>query len=179
MKILFAIFLVSISFKSYSQALVVTPDGLRDAKDTSKKYVTIDAGSMSAKKLYDNALKYINANYPDTSKAIRHQWDSVDLMFDTFVPDFLIYNNSGAKLGIEAFYTTELRFYKGSVRYEIIFLDMKGNASNYRLLFKGKWLKSYIIYKNNGKLFKPQTKRDIEYYFYLEISKIGSFLNQE
>jgi hypothetical protein len=179
MKILVAILLLFIPFLSYSQRWIVTPEGLRNGEDTSKKYVTIDAGTLSARKLYDNALRYIAANYPKPDEAIRIKWDSVDLMFDTFVPDFLIYNNTGAKLGIEAFYTTELRFDKGSVRYEIINLEMKGDASNYKLLFKGNWLKSYIVYKNNGKIFKPQTKRDIEYYFNEELSKIASFINHE
>jgi hypothetical protein len=178
-KILIAILLFSISFKSYSQRWVVTPEGLRNGEDTSKKYVTIEAGTLSAKTLYDVALKYIAANYPHPDEAIRNKWDSVDLMFDTYVPDFLIYNNTGALLGIEAFYTTELRFEKGSVRYEIINLDMKGAASNYKLLFKGNWLKSYIVYKKNGKLFKPQTKRDIENYFNEELSKIASFISHE
>jgi hypothetical protein len=139
----------------------------------------IEAPNMSEKKLYDNALKFIHEKYADPDQAIKVKWDSTGLTFDTYVRDFLVYDNTGTLLGIEAFYTTELRFYDGSVRMEITALDMKGQDSNYRLLFKGKWLKAYIVYKNNGKLFKPQTKVDIENYFNSEIDLVGRYLKQE
>ncbi len=139
----------------------------------------IEAGELSAKKLYDNAIKFADANYSDQNHTIINKWDSVGLIFDTYAPELLIYNNTGAKLPIEAFYKTELMFYQGSVRYEIISLNMKGRDSNYKLLFKGKWLRSYIVYKENGKLFKPQTKIDIENYFNQEIWRISLFLNHE
>ena len=179
MKIILSIFLIGISIHSFCQQFVATPSGLRNASDTTKKFVMIEAGNLSAKQLYDNALKYITVKYPDPDQAIRNKWDSVDLIFDSYVHYLLIYNNTGAKLEIEAYYSTELRFYNGSVRYEIISLDMKGRGSSCRLLFKGKWLKSYIVYKDNGKLFKPLTKSDIENYFNDELYRIGKFLKQE
>jgi len=179
MKLIFFAIGLCISGNLFSQEFIVTAGGLRNRTDTSKKFVMIGIGNHSAKQLYDQTLRYIAVHYEDSGKAIRARWDTVDLMFDTYVYDFLVYNNTGARLGIEARYTTEMRFYPDSVRYEIIFLDMKGQASNYRLLFKGKWLKSYIVFKENGKLFKPQTKADIENHFNDELYRITQFLKQD
>lgn len=171
MKNILPILILGIHVSSFSQ-LLVTPFGLRNAKNMGKTYVMIKAGNLSAKKLYDNAIQFITDNYSDPKQAIRSQSDTEDLIFDTYVPEFLLYNNTGVIIQIDALYTTELRFYDGMLRYEVISLEMKGAGSKYKLLFKGKWLKAYIVYKDNGKLFKPKTKSDIENYFNEEINRI-------
>jgi hypothetical protein len=153
--------------------------GLRNARDTTKKYIIIAAGNLSAKKLYDNALKYIDFDNADSTKMIRNKWDSVDLIFDTYVPLLLIYDDIFSRFPIEADYATELRFYQGSVRYEIISLNMKAVDSDHQLLIRGKYLNAFIVYKNNGKLYKPRTKTEVENYFNLQARMISVFLNQE
>jgi len=60
MKKLILLSLVAISTLSYSQKLTVTPSGLRDANDSEKTFVVINAEGKTSKQLYDNALKYIN-----------------------------------------------------------------------------------------------------------------------
>jgi len=166
------------SINSLAQRFTVTPQGLKDSKDTSNTYLMIQSPNAGAKQLYDEALKYINENIPDPQKAITEQIDSTSIRFDVYVPELLIYNNSGAKIGIEAFYTTDLRFFDGRFRYEIINLQMKGQGTKYKLLFQGGFLEAYIVYNRKGKLFKTQTKWDIEDYFNNQVDKLASYINK-
>ncbi len=177
-KYILFIFFLGIGLHSFGQRWVVTPQGLRDANDTTKKYIIIRTGNLSAKNLYDRALKYIDLNNADSAKVIRNKWDSVDLIFDTYVPLLLIYDDLFGRFPIEAEYATELRFYQGMVRYEIISLNMKEADSDHQLLIRGKYLQAFIVYKSNGKLYKPQTKSEIENYFNLQAGMISVFLNQ-
>lgn len=65
------------------------------------------------------------------------------------------------------------------VKYEIISLDMKAKTANYHVLFSGGLMSGYIIYKNNGKLFKEETKVDIENYFNSSLADLLKFLKGE
>jgi hypothetical protein len=137
LKYILSVFFLGIGVLSFGQQWIVTLMGLRNAGDTTKKYIIIADGNLSAKKLYDNALKYIDFNNADSTKMIRNKWDSVDLIFDTYVD------------------------------------------SDHQLLIRGKYLNAFIVYKNNGKLYKPRTKTEIENYFNLQARMISVFLNQE
>ena len=176
MKISFVVLAFFISFTAFGQVFVVTPNGLRATGDTVNSYLMIQAGNRTAKQLYDSAISFIYANYSDPKQAIREDIDSTSLKFDTYVPNFLVYNNSGALIDIEAYYTTDLRFFDGRFRYEIINLTMKGKDSKYKLLFKGGFLEAYIIYNKKGKLFKSQTKWDIENYFNIEVRRLAIYI---
>ncbi len=170
------IFALLISIQASAQpGFIVTPDGLRDANDTSNSYLMIKADGMTAKQLYDRALKFISAKHSDS---ITEQIDSTSITYDTYAPRFLVYNNSGAKLDIDAYFTTELQFFDGRFRFEIKNLIMKGSDSKYRLLFKGKFLQAYIVYTNKGKLFKYNTKRDLEYFFNGIVINLSYFVTQ-
>jgi hypothetical protein len=164
---------------AFGQKLTVTPNGLRDSSDNEKTFVVLETGDMTAKQLYDNSIKYITENYKNPKEVIKGQTESEYLKFDTYVSEFLRYNNSGVKIPIQANYTVELRFKDGKVRYEVISLDMTAKSSNYRVLFSGGLLEGYIIYKNNGKLFKEETKEDIENYFNAEIERLTKFIKGE
>jgi hypothetical protein len=179
MKILLSLFLLGISFNSFCQHWILTPAGFRDSADSRKKYLMIEAGNLSAKKLYDNALKYIAENKPDSSQRARIKWDSVDIIYDSFVfylftSDYLFHYGP-----VEAYYSTELRFYPGSVRYEILSLDMVEINSGEKLVIKGSPISSMSIYNKHDKLLKPEMKLKIEKYFNGELAILAHFLNQQ
>lgn len=116
MKIRMLLALLAISTLANGQKLVVTPVGLRDANDNEKTYVVINADGLTAKQLYDYAIKYINKNYKSPEDVIKGTTEGEYLKFITHVPNFLIILNSGVKVEIEADYTTELSFKDGRVK---------------------------------------------------------------
>ena len=121
----------------------------------------------------------MNENYKNPEEVIKGKTDGEYLKFETYVSDFLKYNNSGVKMPIQATYTTELKFKDGKVRYEITSLEMKSKTSDYRVIFSGGLLEGYIIYKKNGKLYKEETKLDIEDYFNSQVLNLLKFLRGE
>ena len=179
MKNLILIFSIAFSLQSFGQKYMVTPNGLRDESNTEKTYLVLEANGFTANQLFDNAIKYVNEKYKNPEEVIKGKIDGEYLKFDTYVSDFLLYNNSGVKIPIQATYTTELRFKEGKVKYEIISLEMTAKTGNYHVLFSGGLLSGYIIYKKNGKLFKGETKTDIEDYFNWYVNDLLKYLKGE
>ncbi len=183
MKKLLSILFITISLTGFAQKFTVTPNGLRDIEDSEKSYLVLEVDGLSAKQLYDNALRYIKQNYVNPDEVLKGEIDGEFIKFDTYVENIFDYNNSGAKIPIEAKYTTELKFKDGKVRYEIIFLDMyyfnTSLNTNTKVLFTGGLFDGYIIYKKNGKLFKEETKLDIENHFNSQVNDILVFLKGE
>ena len=135
MKNIILLFTFLSCFQLIAQQYVVTPSGLRDAKDAEKQYVVIEIDGLSAKQLYDNSIKYINEKYKNPEEVLKGKTDGEYLKFDTYDPNFIIYNNSSYKVPIKANYTTELRFKEGRVRYEIKNLEMKAKSANFYVIF--------------------------------------------
>jgi len=176
MKKIILLSLIAISTLSYSQKLSVTPNGLRDVNDNEKTFVVINAEGKTAKQLYDNALKYINKNYKSPDDVIKGKTDGEYLKFITHVSNFLVVNNSGAKIPIDADYTIELSFKDGKAKFEIIALDMYAQTGGYKVLFTGGAFDGYPIYNKKGDLKRPDTKTEIETYFNSQINSITEFL---
>lgn len=175
------ILFIAITFCTYSfgQKYVVTPKGLRNSTDTAKSFVTIEIIGMDAFQLYDSAIKYFSENYKNPNEAIKARTIGEYLKIETIVPDFIKYYDAGVYVPIEAKYTTELRFKDGKVRYEITSLEMKGISNGYPVIFAGGVLDGYIIYRNNGKLFREEAKLDIENFFNTKIEKLTKGLKGE
>jgi hypothetical protein len=171
------LFLVA-SVRSSAQFFTVTPEGLRDADDTAKTFVIIEAPDRTAKQLYDSMLVFIEKNYIFPDQVISNRVEGVGLAFDTYVPELLEYHHSWAKMPVEATFTTEMKFYDGRFSYEIFNLDMRGTDNNYPLLFKGRFMKGYIVYKPDRTLFKPRAKADIEQFFNNMADRINGFLQK-
>jgi len=178
MKFLPLIFFLCLSCSSFGQQWVVTPNGLRNTADPRMKYLTISGGELSARKLYDNARKYIIENNPDSLRKIKLEWDSVALVFDTYLPYLVTFNVFLTTMRFDAYYTTELRFNAGSVRYEITFIDMADVASANKLTFRGSSITNTSVYSNKGKLLRPDVKEIIEKHFNGELIKMSEALNQ-
>lgn len=179
MKKLVLLSMVLISTLTYSQKIVVTPNGLRDANDNEKTYVVINAEGKSAKQLYDNAVKYINKNYKSPDDVIKGKTDGEYLKFITHTSNFLVVNNSGAKISIDCDYTIELNFKDGKIKLEIIALDMYAQTGGYKVLFTGGAFDGYPIYNKKGDLKRPDTKAEIEAYFNSQIIAITEFLQEK
>lgn len=178
MRTLLFIFLLSISVNCFSQFWVLTPDGLRDSTDKRKKYIMIDCGGFTAKQLYDRALIYFTLNSRDSAKQVRIKWDSVAIVFDSydnylFTAEYLMHYSP-----VYAYYSIELRFYAGSVRYEIVDPDLVEMDSGQKLLVKGSPLSAHCIYNRHDKLLRPDMKLKIEKYFNGELANISHYLIQ-
>lgn len=172
MRTLFLCIAIAFSVAVCGQSFVVTPDGLKDSQDQEKTFVVINVEGLTAKQLFDNAMKYINKNYKNPENVIKGETESEYLKFITHVPNFLVVKNTGAKILIDANYTTELSFKDGKVKYEIIELDMYNPEHGYKVLFSGGAFDGYPIYNKKGDLKRPDTKKEIEIYFSAEISKL-------
>lgn len=159
---------------SFGQKIVVTPNGLRDSLNSDKTFVVIDAEGKTSKQLYDNSIKYVNKNYNNPGHVIKSKIEGEYLRFITHVDNFLIINNSGAKISINVDYTIELNFKDNKVKFEIIEISMYG--SGYKVLFTGGVFDGYPIYNKKLDLKRPETKTDIENYFNTKIKSIINFL---
>jgi hypothetical protein len=175
MKKLLLLFFVVYSFSGYGQKLNVTPDGLKNSVDIEKTYVIIEVPNMTAKQLYDNAIKYVNQNYKNPDEVIKGKTDSEYLKFDTYNPELVFIKNGGIKQFFSAKYITELNFKDGKVKYEIIELAMNHTKTNAPLYFTGGGLNWYLFNKK-GVLKKEQAKTDIGTYFNAQISLLADFL---
>ena len=176
MKKLILLSMVLIGFNSYAQKLNVTPNGLRDSNDSEKTFVVINAEGKTAKQLYDNAIKYVNKAYKNPEAVIKGKTDGEYLKFITHVSDFLLVNNSGAKIKINADYTIELNFKDGKAKFEVIALDMYSQNGGYKVLFTGGAFDGYPIYNKKGDLKREDTKNEIELYFNSQIKVITDAL---
>ena len=161
------LFLLVLTSYSFSQKLEVTPNGLRDQNNLDNSFVVILDSAKKSNELYQNAINYIKINYKNPNEVVKTTIENSYLKFETFSSSFITYNNSGAKIPINTKFTTELKFQDGKIRFEIIELDMTGAGinSSYKVLFSGGLMSGYIIYKNNGTLFKEDAKVDVENYF--------------
>jgi len=174
MKKLILLPLICMCLSSYGQKISVTPNGLRDSNDVEKTFVVIPSEGKTAKDLFENAVKYINKVYKNPEFVIKAKIDGEYLKFDTHVSNFLVVNNSGVKIHIDANYTTELSFKDGKVKYEIIDLDMYSQNGGYKVLFTGGAFDGYPIYNKKGDLKRQETKNEIEIYFNAQILSISN-----
>tara|TARA_B100000586_G_C19908683_1_gene342187 strand:+ start:37 stop:594 length:558 start_codon:yes stop_codon:yes gene_type:complete len=170
------ILLFFISFNSFGQKFVATMNGLRDADNVDNNYLVLEMDGLNATELYKQSIKYINDNYNNPEEVIKGSSEGEFLKFDTYVDNLLTYKNSGVKIQITGLYTTELRYKDGRIKYEIISLEMKAKKYSQYLLFSGGMMSGYLVYKKNGKLFKEQTKIDIENYFNNNLETLKKYL---
>jgi hypothetical protein len=177
MKIIILLFASLFSILGFSQEFEVTPEGLKDKSNIENEYLVIDAPDQKASDLYLTASKYINENYKNPDEVIKGKTENEYLRFETFAGQFLIVNNSGAKLEVSATYTTELRFKDGKVKYEITNLDMTADNGGRSVFFQGSIWKGYPIYSTKGDLRLEETKKDLENYFNSRVKSISEFLN--
>ncbi|MDA3954261.1 MAG: hypothetical protein PF485_11485 [Bacteroidales bacterium] len=175
MKKLLLFALIILSFTGYGQKFTVTPEGLRDSENNENTYVVIDAPNMTAKQLYDNAVKYINQNYKNPEEVIKGQTDGEYLKFETYTQQIGQLKSLGFMHYFSGQYYTELYFKDGKVKFEIITFEMLDTQNKTKLYFSGGGL-DWVIYKKNGKLSYPEMKTDLENYFNEKIIKLTEFL---
>jgi len=155
---------------------VFTKDGLRDALDETKDYLVLEVEGATASDLYGQAMRYVQETYLNPDDVIKGNTPDEYLRINTFVSSFFKYNNSGAKLDIDATYYIELRFRDGRVRYEIGDLKMKTKSNSLPVNYIGGTF-SHSIYSNNGSIRKPESKTDIETYFNARVADLNKYLN--
>jgi hypothetical protein len=171
----FLILILSFVCLSINAQFVATPTGLRCSENQNNSYLVLTFEGISAHDLYAKSQKYVNENRKDAAASIKGNTVDEYLRFSTYAPSFIKYNNGPmTKIPINATYDIELRFKDGKVRFE--FVDLKMNAGNYDLKFSGGILSGYVIYKNNGDLFKKEAKDDVERYFNSVVSSYVEFI---
>ena len=69
----------------FSQALEVTPDGLKDKLNLENTYVVIETPDQKASDLYQNSLKFINEKYKNPAEVIKGNTENEYLSFETTV----------------------------------------------------------------------------------------------
>lgn len=153
-----------ISYFSFSQIpqFEVTPTGL---SEDGKNHIVIDVPDKSAAELYKSIKEYIYITYKNPDHVLKSDIENELLRFDTFDDVFVLYNNSGIKVPITVHFTTEVKFKDGKVRIEYMDIDMSTSDPNIKMEWSGSIFNCYPIYKKNGKLFKEETKKDVEAYF--------------
>tara|TARA_R110002153_G_scaffold184309_1_gene337468 strand:+ start:65 stop:631 length:567 start_codon:yes stop_codon:yes gene_type:complete len=161
-----------IALSTFGQEFTVTPEGLRDSLDNDKSYVVISTPDKTAEQNYNNAIKYISKIYKNPKEVIKSDIKSEYLRFDTFVSDFLVVNNMGAKISQDAKFTITLSFKDSRVKFEITNLSIYNSAGG-KVTFSGSAFSGFPIYnKKKTKLKRPDTKKDIEVYFNNTINNI-------
>lgn len=179
MKKLILFLLITIAPIAYGQQFTVTPDGLRDAENPDNTFLILKADSMTARKLYDNAIKYVNKNYKNPQDVIKGQIEGEYFSFDTYDEDFIMIHQLFQKFYLAAKYKTALTFKDGKVKYEIIDLEMKVPSKiiygNFRkevpLNFTGGGI-NWDIYNKKGELKNESAKLDIENYFNMKSASL-------
>lgn len=167
-------FLMLFSATTYGQKFIVTPDGLRDSENPDQTFIILKADSMTARQLYDNAIKYVNKNFKNPQNVIKGQIEGEYFSFDTYNENFIMIMNVITKVYFVAKYRTALTFKDGKVKYEIEDLEMyvpsKMVSGSFipkiPLNFTGGGL-TWYIYNKKGELKKEAAKADIESYFNL------------
>jgi hypothetical protein len=173
------ILILLISFSGFAQQFEVTPDGLF-AKGTEKEtFVVIDAEGKNASELYNSAINYVNETYKNPNEVLKGKIENEYLRFETFVENFMIVNNSGAKVKINATYTIELKFKDNKIRFEIINLEMKAPNGGFLVDYMGSIWKGYPIYNKKRELRLPDAKQNIETYFDTQVIIISDYLNNK
>ena len=168
-----------IALSTFGQEFTVTPEGLRDSLDNDKSYVVISTPDKTAEQNYNNAIKYISKIYKNPKEVIKSDIKSEYLRFDTFVSDFLVVNNMGAKISQDAKFTITLSFKDSRVKFEITNLSIY-NSAGYKVTFSGSAFSGFPIYnKKKTKLKRPDTKKDIEVYFNNTINNIKGYLLED
>lgn len=160
-----------------AQQLVVTPEGLRDSENSERTFLVINAEGVTAKDLYDNAVRYITKSYKNPEEVIKGNIEGEYLKFNTYSYGVFNVKNGMAKVLCSMDYTIELSFKDGKVKFELVDLDIyDDNTRTYHVIFTGGRLEGYPIYAKNGKLRLPDTKAELESYFNTKISLLANAL---
>lgn len=163
--------------------VTLTQAGLRDNSNTENSFIVVQCPDKTAKDLYNNAIKYINKLYKNPDKVILGQIENEYLRFETYVAQISSFRYALINYNIRCKYSIELTFKEGKYKYEVISLEMEvtlgsNDPNPGKFLVSSNGLTAFSVYKDNGKLLRPEVKRDIEAYFNREISNIRTFLNE-
>ena len=178
-----------------SQKFNLSPEGLRDASDSTKTYVVIDAPNKSAKELYKKCLAFIIETYKNPDQVIKGKVDTEYIRYEGFTPAIstgvLKAPLGKAKVNIQSKYTVEIKFKEGKIRYEVLknnmeLTDASGTFAesygSFHIIQQGnnwKGREKLYVYDQNLNLKGEAQKRDIEGYFNNEVKALVMYLNQK
>jgi len=172
-KVLFLAILATVSISTFAQSYSVTPDGLKDATNSEKSFLVINAEGKTSKQLYDNAVLYVNATYKNPNAVMR---GNVNGEFLSFVTHQNFYYSDGiAKHLFDIDYLTSLTFKDGKVKYEIEELKMVVPENKMNIQFTGGTFQ-YSIYKKDGSVRKDEIKNYLETSFNTNVSLLKTYL---
>ncbi len=161
-----------------AQSFVVTPDGLKDRENLKNSFVVVTKENTSAEELYNTSIKYVNEQMKNPGSSIKSDIKGDYIRYSVYIPEIILYSNSGSKRKIQGFFDVEFRFKDNRVRYEIVSISMPDKDSKYEVVFSGSKWSGYPIYEKNGKLFKEKEKEELELFFNALLSTYVSYLNE-
>lgn len=162
---------------AFAQSFVVTPQGLRDAADSSRGFVVIPVEGATARQLYDNAMRYIVKTYANPDKVIKGKIEGEYIRMETFSDDMATLKNGWASLTVTGHMTTELTFKEGKVKYEVVLLDMGITSGPQGVVFQGGLsMSNHAIYNKSGKLQQPEAKKGLEEFFNGDVAALAASL---
>jgi hypothetical protein len=123
--------LATISIATRAQNFIITPKGLTNAADSSKRYIVINVDSVSARDLYTRVYSYIQRTWKNPEFTNNGRIEGELLHVKNYAADAIVARgNLGMKLYLNLRYSLNLDFKTGKVRYEIVDLNINTTADN-------------------------------------------------
>jgi hypothetical protein len=174
---LFSLFSI-LGFYADAQKYIVTPNGLVNADDTTKRYVVIYIDSLSAKELYKRSYKFIGQTWKNPEIAKDGKKEGEYLYVRIFAKNALTAKGSfGIKFNLDLRYSLHLNFKDDKIKYEIVDLEMN-DISPYSedtpFYIKSNSALSRSIFDKDGTLIEKQksVKKQLENYFNNQITEL-------
>jgi hypothetical protein len=164
-KLFVLFFLLSIGLFSQNQKFELTPQGFKNASDTSIDYVIIDAPNLTKRELYKRTLDHIKDSIPSINFLKPFRKDSIIVKgfeFEKVKRNFLHFFNIS--------YTVSIRLMDDKIKIYAPIFKLTGGSTHPQTLhlvytkfsFDGSHLG---IYGKKDKLKSKKAKFDLENYF--------------
>jgi hypothetical protein len=163
---------------AFAQSFVVTPDGLKNVKDSTSSFLVLNFEGQPVEQLYAKTIKFVNEYTVSPADDLKGNIKDEYVRFSSVQPG-LFYNKSGlVNAPVDCSYDTELKFKDGKVRLEFNSIEMSISASGFPVLFSGPTFGHFVIFNDKGQLINAEAKKAIEDYFNNQVKLYVSYLNK-
>lgn len=177
--LLITLILGVISLSCFSQQFELTPEGLRDAADTSKDFLVIPVDGKTASDLYSMSKRYVNEKMSNPKFAIKSDLDGDYLRYSLYYPTIFSFSKMLVSLKINGAYQIEMRFRDGRVRYNITTLSLTFDEGGNEFYIAASKMKGWAIFDNKGKLLMKNEKQKLEDHFNNEVKMFIDFIQSD
>jgi len=179
MKIKLVVLLFLLTSYANAQYFEVTQFGLKSKDKPELSYVVIDLPGLKANEIYARIIKYINHTMNDSEASQKGNVLNEYVRYRTYYENFVGYRQGLTTITISADYHTEIMIKDEKIKVEFIGLKMKAVGNPYEMVFSAGLLDGYyIVFKKDGKLFKPEVKLEMEQYFNSQVESLKTALTK-